>query len=72
MGEEIERVGQKARPAVKGLSHQTKAFASEVYAAVRSGELANRSPGKQPSASVRGVQNVIRRRVSTPIGVRNY
>ena len=40
MGEETERAGQKARPALKGLSHKTKAFASEVYAAVRSGELA--------------------------------
>ena len=39
MGEKAKRAGQKARPASKGLGHGAKAFASEVYAAVRSGKL---------------------------------
>ena len=39
MGEKDRRAGQKARPASKGLGHGAKAFASEVYAAVRSGKL---------------------------------
>jgi hypothetical protein len=40
MGEETESVGRKVRPSSKGLGPGTRAFASEVYAAVRSGSLA--------------------------------
>ena len=40
MGEKAKRAGQKVRPAFKGLGRRTNAFASEVYAAVRSGKLA--------------------------------
>ena len=37
MDEETERKSLKARPVLKGLTHRTSAFATEVYAAVRSG-----------------------------------
>ena len=40
LGEETEHASQKVRPSSKGLGPGTKAFASEVYAAVRSGNLA--------------------------------
>ena len=40
MDEETESAGQKARPVVKGLGRRSSAFASEVYTAVRSGNLA--------------------------------
>jgi hypothetical protein len=40
MGEETVRASQKVRPATKGLGRGAKVFASEVYAAVRSGKLA--------------------------------
>ena len=40
MDEETERKSLKARPVLKGLTRRTSAFASEVYAAVRSGKLA--------------------------------
>ena len=40
MGEETKRAGGKVRPASKGLGQGAKTFASEVYAAVRSGKLA--------------------------------
>ena len=40
MGEEPEHAGRKVRPSSKGLGPGTRAFASEVYAAVRSGNLA--------------------------------
>jgi hypothetical protein len=40
MDQETGGFGQKARPARKGLSRATAAFASEVYAAVRAGNLA--------------------------------
>jgi hypothetical protein len=40
MDEETESAGKKARPALKGLTGRTNSFASEVYAAVRSGKLA--------------------------------
>jgi hypothetical protein len=40
MGEETDGAGQKAWPASKGLGRRTNAFAAEVYAAVRSGRLA--------------------------------
>jgi hypothetical protein len=40
MDEETERKSLKARPVLKGLTRRTSAFASEVYAAVRAGKLA--------------------------------
>ena len=40
MDKETESAGQRARPALKGLTRGTSAFAAEVYAAVRSGKLA--------------------------------
>ena len=40
MGEETKRAGEKVRPASKGLDQGAKTFASEVYAAVSSGKLA--------------------------------
>jgi hypothetical protein len=40
MGEETESAGERARPVSKGLGRRTNAFAAEVYAAVRSGKLA--------------------------------
>ena len=40
MDEETERKNPKPRPVLKGLTRGTSAFASEVYAAVRSGRLA--------------------------------
>ena len=39
MFEETESAGQEAGPVFRGLSRRTSAFASEVYAAVRSGKL---------------------------------
>jgi hypothetical protein len=40
MGEETESAGQKEQPAFKVRDRRTEAFAAEVYAAVRSGKLA--------------------------------
>jgi hypothetical protein len=40
MSEGTPNAGPKVRPATKGLGHRTNAFAAEVYAAVRSGKLA--------------------------------
>ncbi len=39
ISEEIQNAAQKARPVPKGLDRRASAFASEVYAAVRSGTL---------------------------------
>ena len=40
MGNQTESAGRIARPVFRGLTRRTSAFASEVYAAVRSGRLA--------------------------------
>jgi hypothetical protein len=75
MGEEIERVGQKVRPASKGLGYAAKAFTTEVYAAVRSGKLVQPFSGETvkracPGRSEATYRNFFKRhRVGNPLGM---
>lgn len=75
MGEEIERADQKARRVSKGLARGAKAFASEIYAAVHSGKLAqpfSAESAKQacPGRSEATYRNFFKRhRVGNPGGM---